>query len=124
MLRAYASTSTLHPELQLTSFAPYSQLLAMPQILFAGYKVPHPSYPYFIIKIQTDGTITPQDLLEQACKKLIGTMSTLENKFKREFSYKDVEATGGGVTANTGLDDPYGTGAGGSAYGRRDYIDF
>ncbi|PPR00749.1 hypothetical protein CVT24_000774 [Panaeolus cyanescens] len=101
-----------------------AQLLAMPQTLFAGYKVPHPLHPYFLIKIQTDGTITPQDLLEQACKKLIATMVTLESKFTREFSYKDVESTTG-VTANTGLDDPYGTGAGGAAYGRgKDYLDF
>jgi DNA-directed RNA polymerase II subunit RPB11 len=98
----------------------------MPQILFAGYKVPHPLHPYFIIKIQTDGTVTPQEILDQACQKLIGTMSSLETKFKREFSYKDVEGTTGGVTAATG-EDPYGTagGAGTNAWGRgRDYLDF
>jgi DNA-directed RNA polymerase II subunit RPB11 len=90
----------------------------MPQILFAGYKVPHPLHPVFIIKIQTDGTITPQAILEQACTKLIGTMSSLETKFKREFSFKDVE----GAVA----DDPYsGAGGGGQAWpGGRDYLDF
>ena len=70
------------------------------------------------------GTITPQEILEQACTKLIATMSNLETKFKREFSYKDVEA--GGVTAAAG-EDPYGTagGAGTGAWGRgRDYLDF
>lgn len=95
----------------------------MPQILFAGYKVPHPLHPYFLIKIQTDGTITPQALLEQACTKLIAMMSSLETKFKREFSYKDVEGTVGGVTSQ--LDDPYGgTGTGGNAWSTgRDYLD-
>ena len=98
----------------------------MPQILFAGYKVPHPLHPYFLIKIQTDGTITPQAILEQACTKLIGTMSSLETKFKREFSYKDVEGnvSGTGPLAN---EDPYGgTGTGGNAWGARgpDYLDF
>lgn len=96
----------------------------MPQILFAGYKVPHPLHPYFLIKIQTDGTITPQAILEQACTKLIGTMSSLETKFKREFSYKDVEGTvgTGGAPAS---EDPYG-GTGGTAWGAkgRDYLDF
>jgi len=72
-----------------------SQLLAMPQILFAGYQVPHPLHPYFIIKIQTDGSITPQALLDEAGKKLIRTLVSLESKFKREFSYKDVEGTVG-----------------------------
>ncbi|XP_006463461.1 hypothetical protein AGABI2DRAFT_194279 [Agaricus bisporus var. bisporus H97] len=100
-----------------------AQLLSMPQILFAGYKVPHPLHPYFLIKIQTDGTITPQELLEQACTKLIGTMSSLETKFKREFSYKDVEGTVSGVTGH--LDDPYGgTGTSGGAWSTgKDYLD-
>ncbi|THH29745.1 hypothetical protein EUX98_g4428 [Antrodiella citrinella] len=95
-----------------------AQLLTMPEILFAGYKVPHPLQPYFLIKIQTDGSITPTAILEQACTKLIGTMVTLENKFKREFSFKDV----GGVVP----DDPYGTGAaGGSDWAQgKDYLDF
>jgi len=103
-----------------------AQLLSMPQILFAGYKVPHPLHPYFLIKIQTDGTITPQAILEQACTKLIGTMSSLETKFKREFSYKDVEGTVSG-TVPLANEDPYGgTGAGGNAWGTRgpDYLDF
>ncbi|KAF8888630.1 DNA-directed RNA polymerase, partial [Infundibulicybe gibba] len=89
-----------------------AQLLSMPQILFAGYKVPHPLHPHFLIKIQTDGTITPQAILEQACTKLIGTMSSLETKFRREFSFKDVEGTAGGAASGMGgsADDPYGVG--------------
>jgi len=93
------------------------QLLAMPQVLFAGYKVPHPLHPYFLVKIQTDGTITPTAALEQACTKLIGTLSSLEAKFKREFSFKDVE----GVAA----EDPYGTSNAGPTWASgRDYMDF
>ncbi|EDR08058.1 uncharacterized protein LACBIDRAFT_190677 [Laccaria bicolor S238N-H82] len=103
-----------------------AQLLSMPQILFAGYKVPHPLHPYFLIKIQTDGTITPQAILHQACTKLIGTMSSLETKFNREFSFKDVEGTGVGVGGMPG-EDPYGgTGGTGGAWSGagRDYLDF
>ncbi|KAI0278061.1 RBP11-like subunits of RNA polymerase [Russula aff. rugulosa BPL654] len=93
------------------------QLLSMPQVLFAGYKVPHPLHPYFLVKIQTDGTITPTAALEQACTKLIGTLSSLEAKFKREFSFKDVE----GVTT----EDAYGTSTAGPAWtSGRDYMDF
>jgi DNA-directed RNA polymerase II subunit RPB11 len=95
----------------------FSQLLSMPQVLFAGYKVPHPLHPYFLVKIQTDGTITPTAALEQACTKLIGTLSSLEAKFKREFSFKDVE----GVTT----EDAYGTSTTGPAWtSGRDYMDF
>ena len=100
----------------------------MPQILFAGYKVPHPLHPYFLIKIQTDGTITPLAILEQACTKLIGTMSSLETKFNREFSFKDVEGTVGGTGGPSVTEDPYGGtgGTGGNAWGARgrDYLDF
>lgn len=100
-----------------------SQLLSMPQVLFAGYKVPHPLHPYFQIKIQTDGTVTPQAILEQACTKLIGTMSSLETKFQRQFVLKGVEGT---VGATAGVnEDPYGGtgGAGGAWSGGRDYLD-
>lgn len=108
-----------------------AQLLDMPQILFAGYKVPHPLHPYFLIKIQTDGSITPEAILEQACLKLIGTLASLESKFKREFSFKEVEP-GAGASTNVGgaygsTDDPYGA-AGGTSGGAwastKDYLDF
>jgi hypothetical protein len=46
----------------------------------------------FLVKIQTDGTITPTAALEQAC---IGTLSSLEAKFKRELSFRDVEGVTG-----------------------------
>jgi DNA-directed RNA polymerase II subunit RPB11 len=88
----------------------------MPQVVFAGYKVPHPLHPYFLVKIQTDGTITPTAALEQACTKLIGTLSSLEAKFKREFSFKDVE----GVTT----EDAYGTSNAPTWTSGRDYMDF
>ncbi|KAI0312164.1 DNA-directed RNA polymerase [Amylostereum chailletii] len=94
-----------------------AQLLSMPQVLFAGYKVPHPLHPYFLVKIQTDGTITPVAVLEQACTKLIGTLSSLETKFKREFSYRDAES-------GAPPEDPYGTTEGSAWSNGRDYMDF
>lgn len=93
----------------------------MPQVLFAGYKVPHPLHPYFLLKIQTDGTITPTAILEQACADLIGTLATLEKKFTREFALQDAE----GVSAAQATTDPYGSGAAGQSWtGGRDYMDF
>jgi len=79
------------------------QLLALPCTLFAGYRVPHPSEPYFILKIQTDGSIRPVEALEQAGNALLKLIADLQAKFKAEFSYKDVEGADG---AN---EDPYGT---------------
>ncbi|KAE9404990.1 RBP11-like subunits of RNA polymerase [Gymnopus androsaceus JB14] len=115
-----------------------AQLLSMPQVLFAGYKVPHPLHPYFLLKIQTDGSIAPDLLLSEACNQLIGTLASLEGKFKREFAFKEADGAGLGATGVGGAghggaafatsDDPYGTGAGtgGTAsWGNRDdYLDF
>jgi DNA-directed RNA polymerase II subunit RPB11 len=97
------------------------QLLSMPQVLFAGYKVPHPLHPHFLIKVQTDGSISPYDVVDQACSKLIGTIASLETKFKREFSFKDAETGGGGAVGTN--DDPYNTGGGTWSNGK-DYLDF
>ncbi|TRM62197.1 DNA-directed RNA polymerase [Schizophyllum amplum] len=101
-----------------------AQLLTNTQVLFAGYKVPHPLEPYFELRIQTDGTVSPEAALEQACTQLLATITGLKAKFETEFSYKQAEGPSGGVPA--ALDDPYGTGAG-SAWGAgatRDYLDF
>jgi DNA-directed RNA polymerase II subunit RPB11 len=92
----------------------------MPNVLFAGYKVPRPLHPYFIIKLQTDGSEEPTKVLSQACTKLIGQLSSLEAKFQREFSFRDARVDGAPG------DDPYGTSTGGGqAWGAgRDYLDF
>jgi DNA-directed RNA polymerase II subunit RPB11 len=102
-----------------------SQLLASPNVLFAGYKTPHPLHPYFLLKIQTDGSLAPAAALEAAASRLIATLSALEGKFRREFSFKDGES--GGPAAAVGMagmeGDPYG--GGGVAWGaQRDYLDF
>ncbi|KAJ7634823.1 DNA-directed RNA polymerase [Roridomyces roridus] len=105
-----------------------AQLLATPQILFAGYKTPHPLHPHFLLKIQTDGSLTPAAALEAAATRLIGAISSLEAKFRREFSFKDTDAGAAGINLGSmGMgpgEDPYG-GAGGATWGaQRDYLDF
>ena len=88
----------------------------MPQVLFAGYKVPHPLHPYFLIKLQTDGSITPTDLIEQACDDLVKVFASIEAKFKREFTFKDVDSGA--------QEGPYGVPATEPWGGQRDYLDF
>ena len=113
MLRAYVA-SRLRQLHYLTCAT--RQLLSMPQVLFAGYKVPHPLHPYFLIKVQTDGTVAPTALVEQACQKLLATIASLEAKFKREFTFKDVD----GAVPEAG---PYGQGADLTWPGQKDYLD-
>jgi DNA-directed RNA polymerase II subunit RPB11 len=93
----------------------------MPQVLFAGYKVPHPLHPYFLLKVQTDGSISPRDALEEAAMKLIVKIQHMEQGFKNEFALKSTDGTGAAVG---GGDEPYGAGSGSTWNAGRGYMDF
>ncbi|KAA1108377.1 DNA-directed RNA polymerase II core subunit [Puccinia graminis f. sp. tritici] len=62
-----------------------SQLLQFPYVIFAGYKVPHPLEPRFIIKVQTDGSHTPIQAIQEAVKTLILTLDKMRNLLQNEF---------------------------------------
>jgi len=72
------------------------QLLKVSAVIFAGYKVPHPLEPYFILKVQTDGSITPQKALEEACQALIALIAELQVNFEKEFEMKSFDSVLGG----------------------------
>lgn len=114
-------------------------MLTAPTTLFAGYVAPHPLQPHFLLKIQTDGTITPREALEGSARRLIGKLTTLEAKFKREFAFKGADVAAGGATNAGGNDPTGGMGLGVDAYGTtggmgssndagawssKDYLDF
>ncbi|CAH1399938.1 DNA-directed RNA polymerase II subunit RPB11 [Halyomorpha halys] len=65
-----------------------NQLLKDPQVLFAGYKLPHPLEHKFLIRIQTINTTTPQKVLEDAIKDLISELSLFEERFKEAIKEK------------------------------------
>lgn len=58
------------------------QLLKDPNVIFAGYKVPHPLEHKFILRVQTTGDYTPQDALKNALSDLNSEISLIEEKFK------------------------------------------
>ena len=60
----------------------YRQLLKDPQVLFAGYKVPHPLEHYFVLRIQTTSDYTPTEAFQNAITDLISEISLLEEQFK------------------------------------------
>lgn len=95
----------------------FSQLLKLSPVIFAGYKVPHPLEPYFILKVQTDGSITPQRAFEDACQALIALISELQVKFDKEFDMKSLDSVLGGT--GSGALGTYGGayGAGGAGMG-------
>jgi DNA-directed RNA polymerase II subunit RPB11 len=58
------------------------QLLKNPKVLFAGYKLPHPLEPHFLLKIQTTPDTHPKDVLQQEIQKLIASVEDISGKFK------------------------------------------
>lgn len=60
----------------------FSQLLKDPQVLFAGYKLPHPLEHKFVIRIQTTSDYTPHEAFMHAITDLIAELSLFEERFK------------------------------------------
>lgn len=59
-------------------------VLTLPSVLFSGYKVPHPLEPRVLLKIQTDGSVTPAEALQQACTQLIVGIGGLKQTWAKE----------------------------------------
>ncbi|KAI9887035.1 MAG: DNA-directed RNA polymerase II core subunit [Watsoniomyces obsoletus] len=76
-----------------------SRLLRTPHVTFSGYKVPHPSVPHFLLRVQTDGDITPRDALVQACRDLVQDLAEFEKQFTKEFELHKVAKQGAAAAA-------------------------
>jgi len=57
-------------------------LLKDPNVLFAGYKVPHPLEHKFVIRIQTTADYSPQEAFMNAITDLLAELSLFEERFK------------------------------------------
>jgi len=62
-----------------------TQLLKDPQVLFAGYKIPHPLDAKFILRIQTTPDYSPQEAFANAITDLVSEISLLEERFSSAF---------------------------------------
>jgi len=87
------------------------QLLRDPVVHFAGYSCPHPSEPYFLLRIQTDGSKTPQVALQHASEALLQEVQRVEGQFDSEVAERQKELReralsggggGGGGAMDTG----------------------
>lgn len=61
------------------------RLLKYPYIAFAAYKVPHPLFATFDLRVTTDGSITPKDAVVQCCKDVIADLSKVGMSFQQEW---------------------------------------
>ncbi|RXM97379.1 Alpha-ketoglutarate-dependent dioxygenase alkB-like 4 [Acipenser ruthenus] len=71
-----------------------SQLLKDPQVLFAGYKVPHPLEHKIVIRVQTTPDYSPQEAFTNAITDLISELSLLEERFRTRSRFVYEPASG------------------------------
>jgi len=64
------------------------QLLRDKDVLFAGYRMPHPLEHCIHVKVQTTPNSSPTRALETSITELISECSLLESKFKSELQRK------------------------------------
>eukprot|EP01026_Neomeris_dumetosa_P078508 TRINITY_DN849_c0_g2_i1.p1 TRINITY_DN849_c0_g2~~TRINITY_DN849_c0_g2_i1.p1 ORF type:complete len:123 (-),score=14.24 TRINITY_DN849_c0_g2_i1:103-471(-) len=60
------------------------QLLEDKRVMFGGYRVPHPLEHRLLVKIQTDGTITPTEALQQALENLREELTSIKEMYTNE----------------------------------------
>ena len=65
-----------------------AQLLADRRVIFVGYKIEHPLFPKFKMRIQTEEGYKPTEALKNACASIISQLLSLEDNFKKEWDTK------------------------------------
>ena len=62
--------------------APRRQLHRDKEVLFAGYKLPHPLEYCMLVKVQTRGRRTPRDVVDAALTDLVDEFVDMKAKFQ------------------------------------------
>lgn len=65
-----------------------AQLVADERVLFVGYKIEHPLFPRFTMRIQTEEGYRPTEALKNACNSVINQLSKLSERFSTEYDTK------------------------------------
>ncbi|SMN18918.1 similar to Saccharomyces cerevisiae YOL005C RPB11 RNA polymerase II subunit B12.5 [Maudiozyma saulgeensis] len=63
-----------------------SELLLDSKVLFAAYKVEHPFFARFKLRIQTTEGYDPKDALKNACNNIINKLGVLKTNFETEWN--------------------------------------
>lgn len=83
-----AAIFTFHKEDHTLGNMIRTRLLKTAHVTFAAYKIPHPLTPNFLLRVQTDGEITPRQAVINASKALIQDLGTLSREFTKEFELR------------------------------------
>lgn len=74
-----------------------AHLLKDSHVIFAGYKIPHPLFAKFELRVQTDGAITPKEALVNCCRQLVGDLEVLSREFTKEYELRKMVSGDGTV---------------------------
>lgn len=69
-------------------------LIKSPNVLFAAYKIPHPLFATFELRVQTDGEISPKDAVVKACADVVQDLQKLDQEFTKEWELKKIAGQG------------------------------
>ncbi|ODV79449.1 RNA polymerase II core subunit [Suhomyces tanzawaensis NRRL Y-17324] len=67
-----------------------AQLLKDEKVIFAAYKVEHPLFANFVLRIQTEDDYSPREALKNACSGLISDLDVIKTRFKDEWALKSL----------------------------------
>lgn len=70
------------------------KLFRLPHVIFAAYKVPHPLFATFQLRVHTDGDISPKEAVVQACQQLVQELQELDQEFTKEFELRKITGQG------------------------------
>ncbi|KAF2657363.1 RBP11-like subunits of RNA polymerase [Lophiostoma macrostomum CBS 122681] len=65
-----------------------------PYIQFSAYKVPHPLFATFELRVTTDGSISPKDAIIKCCRDIVQDLETLSRSFTTEWLGKRIVSEG------------------------------
>lgn len=63
-----------------------AQLLEDKRVIFVGYKIEHPMFPKFKMRIQTEEGYKPTEALRNACNAIVSQLTRLGDRFSNEYS--------------------------------------
>ncbi|KAL0258369.1 DNA-directed RNA polymerase II core subunit [Diplodia seriata] len=64
-------------------------------VTFAGYKVPHPLFARFELRVGTDGSVAPKEAIVNACRDIVQDLEVFSREFTKEMELKKIAKAGG-----------------------------
>ena len=63
-------------------------------VKFSAYKIPHPLFAKFELRVTTDGSVSPKEAIVQCCRDLVGDLDMLSREFTKEWELKKIAGQG------------------------------